>query len=61
MKPVGRTRLRQSLAASVQRAEEAMARLRGTHDTQLQQVLGKLVVQTTLANDAIKHPEMLRR
>jgi len=56
-----RAQARQTLAASVERAQAALGQLRGTRDPQLQHVMSKLTVQTELANDSLKHPETLRR
>jgi hypothetical protein len=39
----------------------AMAHLQGTRVPELQQLIGKLTVETELADDSLRHPEMLRR
>jgi hypothetical protein len=53
--------MRQALAQSVAAAQDTVARFGGTQDPALRPLLSQLTVQSALADDAMKHPEYLRR
>jgi hypothetical protein len=55
-----RAEARVTLARSVREARQVVDNHRGTQEVAVQQMLGKLVVQSELADDSLKHPETLR-
>jgi hypothetical protein len=56
-----RAEARKALSESVTRARDTVSRFGTTQDPALRPLLSKLVVETELADDALKHPELLRR
>jgi hypothetical protein len=56
-----RVEARQTLQQSLDNARETIARVQGTQAPELRPLLAQLVVQTELADDTMKHPELLRR
>jgi hypothetical protein len=56
-----RAEARKALNASVTRARDTVSRFGTTQDPALRPLLSKLVVETELADDALRHPEILRR
>jgi hypothetical protein len=55
-----RTQAREALAAAVSTAKGAIERLHGTQVPELRHLMGKLIVQSTLAEGDRKDPAMLR-
>jgi hypothetical protein len=56
-----RAEARQALSESVSKARETVARFQGTQDPELRPLVSKLMIETELAGDVLKHPEYLRR
>jgi hypothetical protein len=59
--PEDREEARLALAKSVKDAKQAMQETEGTQDSELRYWRGQLIIQTTLGEDAVKHPSTLKR
>jgi hypothetical protein len=56
-----RAQARETLAASVQTARQAVERTQGTQEATMQRLRGKILVQLERADQTLKDPSMLRR
>jgi hypothetical protein len=59
--PEDREEARLALMKSMKTAKRAVQELEGTQDTELRHLYGQLLIESTLAEDACKHPETLKR
>jgi hypothetical protein len=52
---------RQALAQSVREAQQAIERVKGTSDPELRRWHNALLIEATLAEDAVRNPNTLKR